>query len=132
MKCLVSLALALAVARATPIKRSDPLGIDVSDYQTDIDWTTVVDNGIQFVYIKATEGTCSVISFTALVYALSYFVVSAYISPTFSPQYIGATDAGLIRGSYHFAHPDESSGATQATYFLENGGERVPSCSIIF
>ncbi|KAG6374702.1 glycoside hydrolase family 25 protein [Boletus reticuloceps] len=103
MKCLASLALALAVARATPVKRSDPQGIDVSDYQTNVDWTTVVDNGIQFAYIKATEGT-------------------SYISPTFSSQYIGATDAGLIRGSYHFAHPDESSGATQATYFLDNGG----------
>ncbi|KAG9309495.1 glycoside hydrolase family 25 protein [Chiua virens] len=103
MKYLASLALALAVARATPVKRSDPLGIDVSDYQTDIDWTTVVDNGIQFVYIKATEGT-------------------DYISPEFSSQYTGATDAGLIRGAYHFAHPDESTGATQADYFLANGG----------
>ena len=61
MKYLASLALALAVARATPVKRSDPQGIDVSDYQTSVDWTTVVDNGIQFAYIKATEGTCSVI-----------------------------------------------------------------------
>ena len=49
MKYLASLALALAVAQATPVKRSDPLGIDVSDYQTSIDWTTVVDNGIKFV-----------------------------------------------------------------------------------
>ena len=48
---------------------------------------------------------------------------SAYISPTFNSQYTGATDAGLIRGSYHFAHPDESSGATQADYFLAHGGE---------
>ncbi|KAG8215023.1 glycoside hydrolase superfamily [Butyriboletus roseoflavus] len=103
MKYFPLLPLALAVARATPIKRSDPLGIDVSDYQTNIDWTTVVDNGIQFVYIKATEGT-------------------SYVSSTFSSQYIGATNAGLIRGPYHFAHPDESTGGTQATYFLENGG----------
>lgn len=34
----------------------------------------------------------------------------------------GATNAGLIRGSYHFARPDVSSGATQANYFLANGG----------
>ncbi|KAF8433223.1 glycoside hydrolase superfamily [Boletus edulis BED1] len=85
MKCLTSLALALVVARATPIKRSDPLWIDISDYQTSIDWTTVVDNGIWFVYIKAaTEGT-------------------SYKSPTFNSQYIGTTDGGLIRGSYHIA-----------------------------
>jgi len=34
----------------------------------------------------------------------------------------GATNAGLIRGGYHFARPDVSSGATQATYFLAHGG----------
>ncbi|KAI6101313.1 glycoside hydrolase superfamily [Pisolithus croceorrhizus] len=88
-----------------PVKRADPQGIDVSDYQTDIDWTTVVDNGISFVYTKAIEGT-------------------SYISPTFNSQYTGATDAGRIRGGYHFAHPDESNGATQADYFLAHGGRR--------
>ena len=61
MKYLASLALALVVAQATPTKRSSPLGIDISSNQPDIDWTSVVDNGIQFVYIKATEGSCSII-----------------------------------------------------------------------
>ncbi|KAF9238118.1 glycoside hydrolase family 25 protein [Melanogaster broomeanus] len=103
MKFLASLALVLAVANATPVKRADPLGIDVSSYQPNIDWTTVANNGVKFVYIKATEGT-------------------TYISPQFSPQYTGATNAGLIRGAYHFAHPDSSSGATQATYFHSHGG----------
>ena len=28
----------------------------------------------------------------------------------------------MIRGAYHFAHPGEMSGATQAEFFLENGG----------
>jgi len=45
-----------------------------------------------------------------------------YKSPHFSPQYTGATKAGLIRGSYHFALPDKSTGATQANYFASNGG----------
>ncbi|KAG1864853.1 glycoside hydrolase superfamily, partial [Suillus subluteus] len=40
----------------------------------------------------------------------------------FSNQYIGATNAGLIRGGYHFAHPDLSSGATHANCFLAHGG----------
>lgn len=75
MKYLASLAFALAVAQATPVKRSSPLGIDVSDYQPNIDWTTVVDNGVQFVYIKATEGTCLAIQIASLVYALSYTAV---------------------------------------------------------
>jgi len=103
---LFSLASLAVVVRSTPVvqtKRSTPYGIDVSDYQTDIDWTSVVDNGISFVFIKATEGT-------------------DYVSDQFSSQYDGATSAGLIRGGYHFAHPDESSGADQANFFLENGG----------
>ena len=58
MKYFASLALVLATAGATPVKRSNPLGIDVSDYQPDVDWDTAVKSGIKFVYIKATEGTC--------------------------------------------------------------------------
>lgn len=38
----------------------------------------------------------------------------------------GATNAGLIRGGYHFARPDISSGSTQATYFLAHGGGWSP------
>ena len=49
-----------------------------------------------------------------------------YINPDFSSQYTGATNAGLIRGGYHFARPDISSGATQANYFLAHGGEPAP------
>ncbi|KAF8556410.1 hypothetical protein OG21DRAFT_1409022, partial [Imleria badia] len=43
---------------------------------------------------------------------------STYISPIFSSQYICAADAGFIRGSYHFAYPDESSGATQGPLYV--------------
>ncbi|KIK94992.1 glycoside hydrolase family 25 protein [Paxillus rubicundulus Ve08.2h10] len=93
MKYLASLALALAVSSATPVKRADPHGIDVSSHQPNIDWTTV-NNRLLF---------------------------SAYINPYFSSQYTGATKAGLIRGGYHFAHPDSSSGAAQAKYFLAHG-----------
>lgn len=45
-----------------------------------------------------------------------------FISSSFSSQYVGATNAGLIRGGYHFARPDVSSGAAQAKYFLAHGG----------
>ncbi|KAF8142010.1 glycoside hydrolase family 25 protein [Boletus edulis] len=109
MKYLAALALALAVAQATPVERGDhrPQGIDVSSYQPNINWDDVVRNGIKFAYIKATEGTY-------------------YVSPTFNSQYIGATNAGLIRGAYHFARPDKTSGAVQAEYFLEHGGGWSP------
>ncbi|KAI0057910.1 N,O-diacetylmuramidase [Artomyces pyxidatus] len=99
---LLSAAL-LASASPTLIKRADPQGIDVSHFQGSVDWSTVAANGVSFTYIKATEGT-------------------TFEDPEFSANYDGAADAGLIRGAYHFAHPDESSGATQANYFLKHGG----------
>ncbi|KAJ7665936.1 glycoside hydrolase family 25 protein [Mycena polygramma] len=84
-------------------KRAQPQGIDVSHFQANVDWATVKANGISFVYIKATEGT-------------------TFLDPSFSSKYSGATAAGLIRGGYHFAHPDSSTGAAQANYFLAHGG----------
>jgi len=82
---------------------AQPKGIDVSSHQGNVNWDTVVHSGIAFAYIKATEGT-------------------GYKSPSFSSQYTGATKAGLIRGGYHFALPDKSTGAVQANYFASNGG----------
>ncbi|KAJ7359697.1 glycoside hydrolase family 25 protein [Mycena albidolilacea] len=84
-------------------ERAQPQGIDVSHFQATVDWASVKAAGVSFVYIKATEGT-------------------TFQDPTFSSKYSGATTAGLIRGGYHFAHPDTSSGATQAKYFLAHGG----------
>ncbi|KAJ3717054.1 N,O-diacetylmuramidase [Lentinula raphanica] len=94
---------ALTLALVQPRQLSGPKGIDVSHFQGTIDWSSIAANGISFVFIKATEGT-------------------TFLDPNFSDNYIGATDAGLIRGGYHFAHPDSSSGATQANYFLAHGG----------
>ncbi|KAI0290542.1 N,O-diacetylmuramidase [Multifurca ochricompacta] len=100
----LSLLSAASTASATPlVKRAGPQGIDVSHYQGSIDWATVASQGVAWAYIKATEGT-------------------TFIDPLFSQNYIGATNNGIIRGAYHFAHPDTSSGATQANYFLAHGG----------
>lgn len=82
---------------------SYPAGIDVSHYQGTINWTSVKAAGIQFAYIKATEST-------------------TYKDPTFSADYLNAYNAKVIRGAYHFARPDLSSGAAQAAYFASNGG----------
>lgn len=53
--------------------------------------------------MKATEGT-------------------TYVDPQFAANYTGSANAGLMRGAYHFALPDTSSGVAQATYFLGQGG----------
>lgn len=78
-------------------------GIDVSHYQPNVNWNAVKAGGVEFAYIKATEGT-------------------NYIDPKFGSHYTGATQAGIIRGAYHFARPGTSSGAAQANYFLAHGG----------
>jgi GH25 family lysozyme M1 (1,4-beta-N-acetylmuramidase) len=77
-------------------------GIDVSSYQGNIDWASVAPH-IDFSYAKATEGTY-------------------YTNPDFTNQYNGPYNNGLIRGSYHFAIPNNSTGAAQADYFIAHGG----------
>ncbi|KAJ8514554.1 hypothetical protein ONZ45_g7913 [Pleurotus djamor] len=113
MKWLSTLLLvALAGVQAAPAadsetstlaKRALPKGMDVSGYQPGINWSSVKAQGIEFAFIKATEGT-------------------SYRNPEFSSQYTGATNIGIIRGGYHFARPDISSGAAQANFFLAHGG----------
>ncbi|MFD3627617.1 MULTISPECIES: lysozyme [Streptomyces] len=78
-------------------------GIDVSHWQGGINWSSVRNSGIQFAWMKATEGT-------------------GYKDPSFNANYPAAYHAGVIRGAYHFATPNTSSGATQANYFVNNGG----------
>lgn len=80
-----------------------PPGIDVSHYQGTINWGSVHAAGIQFAWIKATEGT-------------------TYKDPAFNANYLNAYNNKVIRGAYHFARPDLSSGATQASYFASHGG----------
>lgn len=59
MRSFITLALAISSAYGLPtlVKRADPLGIDVSNYQTDVNWNSVASSGVVFAYIKATEGT---------------------------------------------------------------------------
>jgi GH25 family lysozyme M1 (1,4-beta-N-acetylmuramidase) len=81
---------------------SGPGGIDVSSNQKPITWSKVAPH-VDFVYAKATEGTY-------------------YTNPEFNNEYEGPYSYGLIRGAYHFAIPNNSSGTTQADYFVAHGG----------
>ncbi|MFG2925276.1 GH25 family lysozyme [Streptomyces sp. NPDC048305] len=87
---------------ASPLATQLP-GIDVSHYQGSINWASVKSAGIQFAYIKATEST-------------------TYTDPQFSTNYTNAHTRKVIRGAYHFARPNLSSGAAQANYFVAHGG----------
>lgn len=97
------LALGAGTAQADPTTQANPEGIDVSHYQGSINWGSVRNGGIQFAWIKATEGT-------------------TYRDPRFDNNYPAAYHAGVIRGAYHFARPGNSSGAAQANFFASNGG----------
>ncbi|MFC1415567.1 GH25 family lysozyme [Streptacidiphilus cavernicola] len=92
----------LAPAAVTPAAVPQLPGIDVSSYQGNINWTAVAPH-IDFSYAKASEGTYNT-------------------NPDFTNQYNGPYNAGVIRGSYHFAIPNNSSGSVQADYFIAHGG----------
>ena len=109
-KVVLSLAVAATatVAIAAPASadtsaKANPIGIDVSHYQGSINWKSVKSAGIDFAWIKATEGT-------------------TYKDPKFGANYTGAYHAGVIRGAYHFARPGSSSGSAQASFFAKSGG----------
>jgi len=73
-------------------------GVDVSYWDSGIDWPKVRATGQRFVIIKATEGI-------------------TYTDPTFGHNWTGAKSAGLLRGAYHFFHCDIDA-AKQADYFI--------------
>ncbi|MEU1352237.1 GH25 family lysozyme [Streptomyces sp. NPDC005775] len=90
-------------AQADANLKANPEGIDVSKWQGGINWSSVRGAGIEFSWMKATEGL-------------------TYKDPTFSANYLNAYNAGVIRGAYHYARPDVSGGAAQADFFASNGG----------
>ncbi|MGW4083247.1 lysozyme [Streptomyces sp. NPDC004822] len=99
----VSGAPAPPAAAAAAAAAGKPRGHDVSSHQKDVDWADSRARGARFVYVKATES-------------------HTYRNPYYARQYDGARTAGLVRGAYHFALPDRSSGRAQAAFFVRNGG----------
>ncbi|MEV8284964.1 lysozyme [Streptomyces niveus] len=78
-------------------------GVDVSSHQGNVNWASLWSSGVKWSYVKATEG-------------------NYYKNPYFAQQYNGSYNVGMIRGAYHFATPNDSSGANQANYFVDGGG----------
>ncbi len=73
-------------------------GIDVSHFQGEVDWGAVAAAGVRFAFIKATEGLDDV-------------------DPRFAQNWQGSRAAGLLRGAYHFLHPNLDA-RQQAAHFL--------------
>ena len=76
----------------------DIRGVDVSSYQGEIDWAVLSEQGIDFAFIKATEG-------------------STYVDERFSDNFMKASETKLLIGAYHFFSYD-SSGESQADNFI--------------
>jgi GH25 family lysozyme M1 (1,4-beta-N-acetylmuramidase) len=73
-----------------------PLGIDVSDYQSQsMSWTSVKSLGISFAWAKATEGL-------------------TLTDDNFTTYEANAKAAGVLIGAYHFAHPETHLGLAGA------------------
>lgn len=102
-------------------KRETVQGFDISHYQGTVNFKGAYNSGARFVIIKVSVTPVNLVSMLRLIF-LQATEGTSYIDPGFSSHYDGATSAGLIRGGYHFAHPDSSSGATQANFFLAHGG----------
>lgn len=78
-------------------------GVDVSGHQNAVNWAALWGSGVKWAYVKASEGTY-------------------YTNEDFTQQYNGSYNVGMIRGAYHFATPDTTTGAVQANYFVDHGG----------
>ena len=82
-------------------------GIDISSYQENVDFKKVKNNGIEIVYIKATEGL-------------------TYDNPLLKSQYSGAKAAGLKVGFYHFLRANDPT--LEAKHFLSVIKGLLPDC----
>jgi lysozyme len=58
-------------------------GIDVSEYQGNVNWSAVADSGVRYCFLKATEGVES-------------------RDPTFTKNWAALRSVGIIRSAYHF------------------------------
>jgi lysozyme len=75
-------------------------GIDVAKYQGTINWTALKRAGIQFAFIKATEG-------------------GDHTDERFQANWLGAKLAGMPRGAYHFYYFCRPA-FEQARWFIEH------------
>ncbi|MEU1251643.1 GH25 family lysozyme, partial [Micromonospora arida] len=91
---------AQAAAAATVPPGYPVTGIDVSHHQGTIDWAAVARGGAKFSYAKATEGL-------------------SFVDSSFTANFRGAKQNGILAGAYHYARPDVSDGTSQANYFLD-------------
>jgi len=81
-------------------------GMDVSYYETGIDWTAAHNAGIDFAFVRVSDGL-------------------QFADPKFSEYWAAAKAAGVIRGAYQFFRPAQSATA-QADMMIAAIGTYTP------
>ena len=85
--------------------------IDVSHHNGTISWTQVALDGVKGAYIELTEGT-------------------SFLSKTAYQNYLGAKNAGLLVGFYHYAHANNDP-VKEVNFLLKKLGNMkvdLPHC----
>jgi GH25 family lysozyme M1 (1,4-beta-N-acetylmuramidase) len=106
VRSVVALAISVAAPCLTPTTAQTVPGIDVSHWQGSINWNSVKNSGVQFAFVKATEGI-------------------DYVDPQFHANMQGAKAAGVHVGAYHFCRldsyaTDPNDAINEANDFLES------------
>lgn len=87
-------------------KEPSILGMDISHFQNDINWEDIKEDGVNFVFIKASEST-------------------HYKDPNFKKNHAAAQSECIYRGAYHFYETGKDP-EKQARNFIEAVGKLVP------
>ena len=98
------------------VSDTDVIGVDISEYQADVDMQKLASQGISFVYMKATEG-------------------SSFEDSRFVQNWENAAACGMPAGAYHFFSFD-SPGRMQAENFINRigdlDGRLIPAVDVEF
>src|SRR6476659_4008645 len=89
-----------------------PLGIDVSSFQSTINWNSVKNGGYTFAWTKATEG------FT-------------FNDTSYSNHIAGANAANFLIAPYHYSRPDNNSAADEVSHFISIAGNEISAGHLI-
>ncbi|MBQ8052757.1 MAG: hypothetical protein IJ198_02970 [Lachnospiraceae bacterium] len=84
------------------VSDTDYVGVDISEYQADVDMDTLREQGVTFIYMKATEG-------------------SGHVDGRFAQNWKNAQESGIPAGAYHFFSFD-SPGQQQAENYIATVG----------
>lgn len=109
---MTALMLFTTVEATSPSSSKIYKGMDVSQWQREIDYRKVADDGIEVVYIKSSEGT-------------------SYIDPYFETNYRNARRNGLKIGVYHYVIARNTREARdEAQFFASTISGKTIDCKL--